>query len=256
MEFEFESLDPAPEASALKRLLSDIVIWNERTAPRSVQKTIGPSEIGNPCDRRIAYRIAATSPTNVWSDPWPAIVGTAIHAWLEKAVNRFQDHHHNQDWLTELRVHPDPLVQGSSDAFHVPTGTVVDYKTTNADTMRKLRKGDPPSPGYITQINLYGLGHERAGRLVKNVALVYYPRSGWLDDAFVWHAPYDKSIAERALARLYQIGFQLLDMDIRNHPERFSDVPASPGDSCVWCPMFNRDMDPTIKASNTGCPGR
>lgn len=253
---EFASLDPAPEATAIKRILSDIILWNERTSPRSLQKTIGPSEIGNTCDRRIAYRIAGVPGTNIWSDPWPAIVGTAIHDWLERAVNRFQAENQQHDWLTELRVQPDPLVQGRSDAFHVPTGTVVDYKTTNADTMRKLRKGEPPSPGYITQINLYGLGHERAGRVVKNVALVYYPRAGWLDDAFVWHAAYDRDTAERALDRLYRIGYRLLDLDIQTHPERFADIQASPGDGCVWCPMFNRDLDPTVKASDTGCPGR
>jgi hypothetical protein len=253
---EFASLDAAPEASHIKRTLAEMILWNERTAPRSVQKTIGPSEIGNVCDRRLAYRISGTTAINVWSDPWPAIVGTAIHAWLDRAVNRYQTQHHTSDWLTEVAVQPDPLVKGHSDVFHVPTGTVVDYKTTNADTLRKLRRGEDPSDTYKAQINLYGLGHERAGRAVRNVALVYYPRSGWLDDAYVWHAPYDRGIAERALARLYQIGFRLLDLDIENHPERFADVPAKPGDGCVWCPMFNRDKDPTTLASVDGCPGR
>jgi hypothetical protein len=253
---EFARLDPAPEASSLKRILADVILWNERTAPRSVQKTIGPSEIGNTCDRRIAYRIAGCTAINVWSDPWPAIVGTAIHDWLDRAVNKYQQHNKSRDWLTEVPVQPDPLVRGRSDVFHVPTGTVVDYKTTNADTIKKLRKGEAPSKTYQTQINLYGLGHERAGREVRSVALVYYPRSGWLDDAYVWHAPYDRQLAEQALGRLYRIGFQLLDLDIKNHQERFADIPADPGDGCVWCPMFNRDKDPTTQASGDGCPGR
>lgn len=245
-----------PLADQLKQQLSDIVLWNERTSPRSVQKAIGPSELGNDCDRRIAYRIAGTPATNTFSDPWPAVVGTAIHNWLETAVERFQRERGDQGWLTELRVQPDQLVTGKSDLFHVPTGTVVDYKTTNADTMRKLRRGGPPSPTYVTQINLYGLGHERAGRMVEHVALVYYPRSGWLNDAYVWHAKYDREIAMAAIHRMYDIGFRLLDLDIGNHPERFADIPAKPGDSCVWCPMFNRDLDPTVSASHNGCPGR
>jgi hypothetical protein len=253
---DFASLDPDPAATRLKRELADIILWHERTSPRSLQKTIGPSEIGNTCDRRIAYRIAGIPAVNVWGDPWPAVVGTAIHAWLEKAVNRYQTSKALRDWLTEVRVRPDPLVQGSSDAFHVPTGTVVDYKTTSTDTLRKLRKGGAPSDSYIVQINLYGLGHERAGRNVKNVALVYYPRSGWLDDAFVWQTPYNPGIAHQALERLYHIGYLLLDLDIENHPERIAQIPADPGDACVWCPLFNRDMDPTVQASNLGCPGR
>lgn len=256
MEMEFSSLDPDPAAANLKRELSDIVLWNERTSPRSRQQAIGPSEVGNICDRRIAYRIANVTGTNTYSDPWPAIVGTAIHNWLEQAINRFQRETGDRGWLPEVRVQPDEMVQGRSDLFHLPTGTVVDFKTTNADTMKKLKRGEPPSAGYITQINLYGLGHEKAGRRVENVALVYYPRAGWLNDAFVWHAKYDRDIANAALRRLYGIGFKLVDLDIENHPEKFAEIPAIGGDSCVWCPMFNRDLDGDSVASEKGCPGR
>lgn len=256
MDLDFSPLDPNPAASRLKTDLQDIILWSERSSPRSRQRAIGPSEIGDPCDRRIAYKIAGTAPANTNGDPWPAIVGTAIHGWLEKAIGRYQRENGDQGWITEARVRPDEMVSGSSDLFHVPTGTVVDWKTTNADTIKKLHRGGSPSPGYITQINLYGLGHERAGRVVKNVSLVYLARSGWLNDAFVWHAPYDRDIALKALDRLYKIGFQLLDLDIENHPDNFALVASAPGDNCVWCPMFNRDMDPGVSASSLGCPGR
>lgn len=256
MDLDFASLDPNPAATQIKEQLQKIILWTEQTSPRSRQRSIGPSELGDPCDRRIAYRIAAVDSVNIHGDPWPAIVGTAVHGWLEEAITRFQRENGYQGWLTELRVHPDPLVAGRSDLFHEPTGTVVDFKTTNADTIRKLQRGGAPSPGYITQINLYGLGHVRAGRPVNNVCLVYYPRSGWLRDAFVWHGAYDQGIAEQALQRMYTIGFQLLDLDIESHPEYFAEIPATAGDNCVWCPMFKRDMDPSIQASRDGCPGR
>lgn len=256
MDLDFEPLDQNSGATKIKKDLQEIILWHEHESPRSRQRAIGPSELGDPCDRRIAYRVAAVDPVNVNGDPWPAVVGTAVHGWLEKAVNRYQKQHGYQGWRTELRVHPDILVTGHSDLFHEPTGTVIDYKTTNAETIRKLQRGHPPSPGYITQINLYGLGHERAGRTVNNVCLVYYPRSGWLNDAFVWHGPYTPDIAHQALRRMYNIGFRLLDLDIENHPEYFAEIPATAGDNCVWCPMFKRDMDPAITASRDGCPGR
>lgn len=252
---DFASLDPDPEASRLKRDLVNIIMWTEKESPRSRQRAIGPSELGDPCDRRIAYRLAGTQAVNRSGDPWPAVVGTAIHNWLETAVNQYQAAHGFQGWIVEQRVEPDALVAGRSDLFHVPTGTVVDYKTASSDKIKKLHRGDAPAPGYVTQINLYGLGHERAGREVKNVALVYYPRSGWLNDSFVWHAAYDRSIALKSLERLYAVGFKLLDLDIRNHPEKFVEVTATGGDNCVWCPMFSREMDPTAVASETGCPG-
>lgn len=256
MDMDFAALDPNPAATRLKRDLQDIILWNERSSPRSRQRAIGPSEVGDPCDRRIAYRIAGVDPVNVEGDPWPAIVGTSIHAWLERAVTRYQRERGDQGWLTEARVRPNDMVSGSSDLFHVPSGTVVDWKTTNAETIKKLNRGGAPSPAYVTQINLYGLGHERAGREVKNVCLVYLARSGWLNDAFVWHAPYDREIATKALDRLYRIGFQLIDLDIERHPENFASILPTAGDGCVWCPMFNRDMDPEISASQLGCPGR
>lgn len=256
MALDFASLDPNPAATKIKQDLQEIVLWSERSSPRSRQRAIGPSELGDPCDRRIAYKIAGVDAVNTHGDPWPAIVGTAIHGWLEEAINRFQAKNGNQGWLPEVRVHPDEMVSGRSDLFHLPTGTVVDFKTAGSDKIRKLQRGGAPQDEYITQINLYGLGHERAGRVVNNVCLVYYPRSGWLNDAFVWHDVYKPDIARKALARMYAIGFQLLDLDIENHPEYFAEIPATPGDNCIWCPLFSRDMDPTVKASREGCPGR
>jgi hypothetical protein len=255
---EFASLAPTvnPLAQALKQELSEMILWNEHNSPRSKQLALGPSEIGDPCDRRLAYRLAGIPPVNIWADPWPAIVGTSIHSWLERAINTYQEVNGDRGWLTELKVSPDYLVRGSSDVFNVRTSTVVDHKTCGAKTMQKLHKGQPPQPGYITQVQLYGLGHKRAGRNVENVALIFYPRSGWLDDAFVWVAPYDEKIAVAALERMYKIAEQLIDFDIEQNPHRFQLIDATPGDSCVWCDHFCKEKDPDVAADERGCPGR
>ena len=51
--------------------------------PRTLQTSIGPSEIGNPCDRRIGYKLAGTQPVNgVGAVNWKAFVGTALHEIL------------------------------------------------------------------------------------------------------------------------------------------------------------------------------
>jgi hypothetical protein len=54
--------------------------------PRSLQKRIGPSEIGNPCDRRIGYKLLG-QPENPRGDAWKPTIGTAVHAWLEEALD-------------------------------------------------------------------------------------------------------------------------------------------------------------------------
>lgn len=244
-----------PLGMALKHELSQMILWNEQTAPRSLQQAIGPSELGDACDRKLAYRIADVPPVNTAADPWPAIVGTSIHDWLERAVNRYQSSVKDLGYLTEIRVFPDPMVRGRSDLYHAPSGTIIDHKTTGTDVMRKVRKGEIPE-SYRTQVQVYGLGHRRAGRDVKNVALVFYPRSGWLDDAYIWLEPYDEAVAKRAIDRLYRIAYELLDHDIENNPHRFQLIEATPGDSCVWCPFYLRESFVDTPASERGCPGR
>jgi hypothetical protein len=253
---EFATLTGAsnPVAEALKHELSEMILWGEHMAPRARQRAIGPSEIGDPCNRRLAYRIAGVRPLN-FPDPWPAIVGTSIHDWLERVINRYQSEVQDAGYLTELRVYPDPMVKGRSDLFHLPTGTVVDHKSAGNEVMRKIRKGIIPE-AYRTQIQVYGLGHRRAGRVVNNVALIFYPRSGWLNDAQIWMEPYDEEVAQRALARLYKIAYELIDMDIEHNPHRFQAIEATPGDSCVWCPFYLRESYLDTPASERGCPGR
>lgn len=253
---EFAKLaGPNPEAAAIKQELTDIILWNERSAPRSRQAALGPSELGDPCDRRIAYRIAGIAPVNLWTDPWPAIVGTAIHDWLEKAVNKYQSNVKDLGYLTELRVHPDAMVRGRSDVYNTNRKLVVDHKTTGVDGMRKVHKGII-SPGYRTQIHLYGLGHIRAGREVDKVCLVFYPRGGWLDDAYVWIEDYDPAIAQAALKRMYGLAEDLIDLEIEKNPHRFQLIEATPGDTCVWCPFWSKTKDYDVAADATGCPGR
>jgi hypothetical protein len=240
---------------ALKHELSKIILWNEREAPRSRQVAVGPSELGTECDRRLAYRIAGAKPTNTETDPWPSIVGTSIHSWLDTAINKYQSVKGDLGYLTETRVYPDPLVKGRSDLFNTRTGTVIDHKTSGPDGMRKIRKGIIPH-GYRVQIQVYGLGHERAGREVREVALVFYPRSGWLDDCYVWVEPYDRKVAQAALARMYELADKLMDLDIENNPHRYGLIPATPGDACVWCPFHSREKDMDVAADDKGCPGR
>ena len=57
-------------------------------SPRSRQTTIGISELGHPCARRLAYKTLGVEPTNTDHDSWPAIVGTSVHAYLERAFKK------------------------------------------------------------------------------------------------------------------------------------------------------------------------
>jgi hypothetical protein len=242
--------DSLREAKELKVQVQQLIRYAQANSPRSLQRAIGPSEIGDDCERRIAYRLADVTESNRARDMWPATVGTAIHQWLEKAVDLYQTQHENMGWVTEIRIAADALVSGSSDVYDSKRFRVTDWKTANTDNMRKYRVQGPPRQ-YIIQANIYGLGHENAGRQVRDVALVFLPRSGWLSGIYVWRDVYRREVAEQALARMYAIGDRLLA------GVRVGDIPASPSDNCGYCPWFQSgDTFMGVPADERGCPGR
>lgn len=243
-----------PGEDPMRQELTDIFLWAERNSPRSKQMAPGPSEIGDPCDRRLGMKIAGLATVNERMDPWPAIVGTAIHSWSEKAVLAFQEATGSRNWLTEQVVELDPMIQGHSDLYHIPRSAVVDLKTAGTDAMKKIISGGPPE-GYITQVQLYGMGYENSGVPVKEVALAFVPRNGWISQMRVYSWPYDRSLAEEALARMYRIANRLMELDILNQPQRWIELEATPGRNCAWCPFYS-PREPDRGPGADGCGGR
>jgi hypothetical protein len=234
--------------AALLSDLTDVIKWTESNSSRSMQKSIGPSELGSLCDRKIAYRLAGVPEANWWSDPLPAIVGTAVHAWLEKAVNRFQEVHFMERWKTELTVQPDPMVTGHMDLYDSEIQAVIDWKTVSP-TKLKAWKADGPPEHYKDQVNLYGRGAVNAGAPVAKVVLVAVPRSGWLRDMQIWVDDYRPERAQAALDRMYKIAGTLIDM---GEDLSFEAIPAAPSGECAFCPWYKGGSD---RASMSGCPG-
>lgn len=250
--------DSDPEAALLKHQLIEIITWADRNAPRSLQQMIGPSEIGVVCDRRIGYRIAEITPCNVEFDPWPAIVGTAIHRWLDDAVVTWSKAHADNNWLAESQLPPlqvTELVEGHGDLFHVGRGTVIDHKTAGPDVMRLVRQ-EGAKPEHKIQVQCYGLGFHNRGYTVNKVAIIYYPRSGWLGNCQVWVDDFRPDVAYAALDRLGSISRELLSRDVLRHPEQWSEVSATPSNECGLCPWYDPNRYANRAADETGCPGK
>lgn len=228
--------------------LADVIKWTDNNSTRSLQTAIGPSELGSLCDRRIAYRIAGTPEANWWSDPLPAIVGTAVHTWLEKAVNSFQQAHFMDRWVTEITVQPDPLVKGHCDLYDKQSRAVIDWKTVSPTKLKSWKSSGPPEH-YKDQVNLYGMGLIKAGFPVAKVMLVAVPRSGWLRDMQIWVDDYSPDRAQAALDRMYLIAGNMIKA---GDDLAFSEIPAVPGNECSYCPWY-RGGDK--KADMSGCPG-
>jgi len=247
--------DTDPLAARIKSEMINIIQWSERESPRSQQVEIGPSELGDLCDRRIGYRIAGIPHINTETDPWAAFVGSAIHSRLADGINRWVQATGDQAWYPEKPVDISSLVPGTTDVYREDIACVIDHKGASLDGIKKIQRSEPPHRHQV-QVQCYGLGCEQLGLPVRKVALAYYPRNGWLREIYVWTADYDRSVAERALARLHEIATQVVALDVLNMSHRWEDVTAVPSNDCGFCPWYDPDRDLERGASDKGCPGR
>ncbi|HSJ75932.1 MAG TPA: hypothetical protein VK899_07115 [Gemmatimonadales bacterium] len=235
----------------IKEDVIEVVRWADANRARSKQVALGCSEVGHQCDRRLAYRIAGVDPGGYSNDPWPAVVGTAVHSWMEEAVRLFQEAHGLDHWVTEMEVLPSPIVKGHTDLYDARRHLVLDWKFPSPDNLRKMREDGIPSQ-YQTQVQLYGLGHVNAGRKVERVGIVALGRQGWLKDAYVWTTEFDIAAANAAINRIYSIGNTLMDADLSD-PAVWQAIPAVPTRLCSWCPWHRREKK---VADEKGCPGK
>lgn len=198
--------DPALSGDLGARIatdLRDMVEMYEGSRDRTVQTDLGPSQIGMACTRCLARHVLGRPRERDFDDPWCRIIGTAVHAWLEKAAAHSNDVGGAAMWRTEMRVRPDTDLLpagGSLDLWDVWRHTVIDHKIVGTEPLRKYRLNGPGIQ-YRRQGHLYGYGVAKAGGTVENVAIAFWPRGGRLSELYVWTEPYSEAIAIEALDR-------------------------------------------------------
>lgn len=242
--------------AALAERVGALIIDAANNAPRSRQKRIGPSEVGDPCERKLTYKMLDWPAIND-SDPIASVLGTGFHAWMEEAFGARQsllpdgrDRYKIEERVTVRQGYTDDAtLAGSSDLYDRQTGTVYDWKLTGTSSLDKYRRHGPGDQ-YRRQAHLYGLGQENAGETPRRVAIVFVARYHELR-VHVWTEPYDRGIAVEALMRLDRIRDQLMQLDPESHPERWVQIPTSDRAKCRFCPWFK----PGSADLAIGCPG-
>jgi hypothetical protein len=225
----------AADDTGLRSELISIIKNFAANAPRSLQRSIGPSQVGTACPRELAYMLSDLEPTRDVHDPWPSIVGTAVHSWLADAMAAANPPPPADPiWIPERRVDVGFGLRGSSDVFHIPTGCVLDWKILGDTTYRQYTSAGP-SEVYRTQAHCYGLGFARAGFQVARVGIVFMGRSKYLKDMFIWSEPWDPERALRALDRKIKIEEWLRRGNAPN------TVPKVPGGSCYYCSFKSKN---------------
>jgi hypothetical protein len=213
------------------------LIWSRAAqSPRSLQRTPGPSSLGTECDRELAHTLAGTPPANLSADPWAAIVGTAVHAWM---AGLFEDLDGGTGrYLVE---HPTTYrgISGTLDLYDRRRAMVIDWKTCKLDRLRGIRREGPPR-SYIIQSQIYAAGLAEAGESPQRAALVFLPVDGRLRDLYVWAADVDPTIAASALERVEAL-----------RGVSPADAEPSPSRLCPWCDHYS----PNATDLTTACPG-
>jgi len=220
-----------PEAYALEVALRSLVPLAGATNPRDHQRAVGASEIGHPCPRRIAYRLAGATPAHL-QDPMRRMSGTGLHLALAEGFRRL-----DAGAGRFLVEHPVRYrgVPGTVDLYDRLTHTIVDWKSTVRSKLARVRN-DGPRAEYAVQAHTYGAGLLAQGEDVRHVALAFIAVDGTLDDLYVVRYPLDVARADQAIDRLNTIAHTELTEVLGVTP---STVEARPGLHCKWCDYHN-----------------
>lgn len=206
------------------------LIAGERRSKRSLQKQVGPSEVGG-CSRRVWHRLRGTPTVNEDTLIMPAWMGTAIHKELERKLNERDPF--RERYEIEVAVEHNGM-RGHVDVYDKQDKEVIDWKTSTKSGLKEF-----PSEQQITQVQLYGYLLEANGREVETVSLVGLPRDGNERGIVTYSEPYDVTKAEAGLEWLADIAGRTEPPEPEKH-RRF----------CIlYCPYYDA-------AATVGCPGK
>lgn len=235
--------EPEPVLDPIGMVLADhlreLIYTGATTSERSLQSEVGISEIGEPCERQLAYKIAGTPPVNVDPDPMPSIMGTGFHLNVQHMIERLDP----RRYLTEAKVNYHGI-PGTVDLYDRRRRTVIDWKSTSKSKIRRLRIDGPPLRAQI-QVQIYAAALAELGETPERVALAYVPRDGSLEDIWVWTEVLQPEVAARWVRR-----FEVLTETVVAGKSP-AEINAAPSRLCTYCPHHS----PTSTDLARGCSG-
>lgn len=238
-----EPPDTTPEQRDGARLvadaLADTITENIQAHPRSLQRRIGPSEIGMPCTRRLIHKLAGDQEPDR-GPAWKPTVGTACHAQMEEWFGARPDEFQVEQRVTVGRIGSTDIT-GSTDLFIPAEGVVVDWKFVGPTRLRHYRSAGPGDQ-YRTQAHLYGKGWAAAGHQVNTVMIVFIPRDGELTDSYAWWEPFDPMVGILALIRANQLHDRIQAI---GRDATLAEHDPCQDRWCPWCAPANRAQKTT-----------
>lgn len=220
---------------AIKSLVTRVIT---RKSERDEQSMVGPSELGTACDYCLGLALTRAYPEHrpegvrmPGGFGLKAWQGTAVHEKLERDVPRVPWHgavidQENKVTIYSLKHYG--LITGHVDLVWRRDNylAVVDFKTTDKAKLKGYRLNEVPD-NYVFQLNLYGYGIEEMWCTApKDIGIAFIPRdSNDPDDIWTCFAPYNRGVAELALARLEEVWEQVRTghlMDLKSDSNCFN----------------------------------
>ena len=231
--------------TTLDAFRAEIAAWDKGRA-RSQQTAAGASQTYG-CRAETVLRANGVPETDV-TDGWAAVVGTALHSLAEFAAG--------DGVIVEYRT-VYRGVPATIDRYH--NGILSDLKTKRDAAAISQVRNYGPTEGQVGQIMLGAAGLIAEGHKVDTVELLFVPRSGSLDDAFLWSAPFDRALADKAADWHAEVRDLIADragQDPAVQAEGLRDQPPS------WCYSYcafrtacrgpaerPQDVDPLVEAT-------
>lgn len=229
--------------------LKQLILDGSEGQDRSQQQALGPSEVGHPCIRKLAYGLYRAPKCNSFGDPLPSVVGTGAHAMLEEFARRANKRLGRTRWLPETRVTVRRGLSGTCDLVDLDSMTVVDWKFPGTSAMSKYTSHGP-SEVYRRQAHLYGRGMRNIGIPIERVGICFMPRGGRMKNAHLWTEPYSDELVDETLTRIDTATALIWDLKVDEHPENWAHIPVTPVD-CFVCPWNRRTPSTPFECSGT-----
>lgn len=238
---------------SLAAMFKEIFYQYTNRSRRSQQTTLGPSQVGTPCDRRLVMHFLGAPKVNPGGDGWAAWVGTQIHHGLEEML-KWADAGKGRFAVEQRLKFSSKLVPGgTADLIDRTLFMIDDHKAQGQWAADKLRTSGPGDL-YRTQLHVYGMGARQKGEKIERVALISWPRDkSNLDDLYVWSETYDPQIARNALQRVDDLKAWADSQVAEGKSVQEVAASASHADDCRYCPFYLPDAK---DLSNGACNGR
>lgn len=193
---EWMPTTPAPSVwPTIREHIVDMVTHQ----PRSLQREIGPSELGTQCLHCLARKLTGHTTEEIRDVAWLPFIGTSVHAQFEHMFGALDGYETEKTVLVGNLTDTRPIT-GSIDLWDEKNTATCDWKIVGNSTLADARRHGP-SQQYKIQASLYGIGMSHTTP-VQTSCIYYLPRNQpSLDAGWIYETPFDPRPGQWALAR-------------------------------------------------------